>query len=39
MRVGQPGPCEGDQLALDRREQGAALTDLGVVALAIPGAD
>jgi hypothetical protein len=32
-RVGQPGPGEGDQLALTRREQGAALADLGVVAL------
>jgi hypothetical protein len=32
-RVGEPGPGEGDQLALARREQGAALADLGVVAL------
>jgi hypothetical protein len=37
--VDHPGPRERDQLALARREQGAALTDLGVVALAIPGAD
>ena len=31
--VGQPGPRERDQLALARRRQGAALADLGVVAV------
>src|SRR4029450_5847511 len=38
-RVGDPGPGEGDQLALPGGQQGAPLTDLGVEAVGQAGDD
>ena len=38
-RVGDPGPGEGDQLALPGGQEGAALADLGVVAVGQAGDD
>jgi hypothetical protein len=38
-RVGDPGPGEGDQLALPGRQQRAPLADLGVVAVGQAGDD
>ena len=38
-RVGDPGPGEGDQLALPGGQQGAPLADLGVVAVGQAGDD